>query len=309
MDLIGTSANPVIVGYAVGGQDLAFPNICETDVGEAAAAAAPEALGDGSQRLLFEIFDDGVKPAPQVPGEIGFDLRFTGTDPALTTVAGQPDPSREFLSLRGADCATNADLTCSCVLTIDPGTIPAATIVDAQLAAQGGTPPFSYAVTGGALPAGLTLDADGRLTGPSAAAGAFSFEVTATDAKSCTARRTLAIQVGCAPAATFPAIGCRLDVMTGAVSGLPEGKTKRRLLKLLAGAADRAAAAATRAAATKTKSARRLLGQASGTLKRTEKVLRSKAARKQLDQATREGLAAEAAAIRSDAAALRASLR
>jgi putative Ig domain-containing protein len=308
MDVLGTKTSPVLVGYGVGGQDLAFPNICETDVSQAARAAEPGLLGDGTQRLLFEIFADDVKPAPQVPGEIEYDLRFAGNDPASTRVPGQEDPSRDFVSFRGADCDTNADLTCSCALTIDPQTLPTGVVVDAQLAAQGGTPPFSYAVTGGTLPAGLTLDADGRLSGPSAAAGAFSFEVTATDAKSCTARRTLAIDVGCAPAATLPSIGCRLDVLTGAVSALPDGKTKRKLLKLLDAATKRVAGAATQVTAGKTKPARRLVGRANGILKRLGKLLGSKAARKQLDPATRDALAAEATALQADAAALRESL-
>ena len=46
---------------------------------------------------------------------------------------------------------------------------------------SGGTPPFTWTVTQGAVPLGLTLGADGSLTGTPAAAGSFAFTVTATD--------------------------------------------------------------------------------------------------------------------------------
>lgn len=47
--------------------------------------------------------------------------------------------------------------------------------------ATGGTAPYTYAVTGGALPAGLTLSSGGSLTGTPTVFGSFSFAVTATD--------------------------------------------------------------------------------------------------------------------------------
>lgn len=47
--------------------------------------------------------------------------------------------------------------------------------------ASGGTAPYSYAVTAGALPGGMTLSADGTLSGTPTAFGSFGFSVTATD--------------------------------------------------------------------------------------------------------------------------------
>ena len=47
--------------------------------------------------------------------------------------------------------------------------------------ASGGSPPFTWKVTQGAVPPGLTLGADGSLTGTPTAAGSFAFTVTATD--------------------------------------------------------------------------------------------------------------------------------
>ena len=64
------------------------------------------------------------------------------------------------------------------------------------LAAVGGTPPYSWTVTAGALPAGLTLGTSGALTGTPAANGTFQFTVTVTDSTSTTASQQFTLIVG-----------------------------------------------------------------------------------------------------------------
>ena len=49
------------------------------------------------------------------------------------------------------------------------------------LSATGGTAPYAYAVTAGALPAGVTLSSSGTLSGTPTQSGSFVFSVTATD--------------------------------------------------------------------------------------------------------------------------------
>ncbi|MFX8968853.1 putative Ig domain-containing protein, partial [Acinetobacter baumannii] len=49
------------------------------------------------------------------------------------------------------------------------------------LTASGGTPAYTYAVTAGALPAGVTLSTSGTLSGTPIGSGTFNFTVTATD--------------------------------------------------------------------------------------------------------------------------------
>ena len=69
------------------------------------------------------------------------------------------------------------------VLTLG-GPLPDGQIAQAysqSLTAAGGTAPYTYAVTAGALPAGLTLAGDGTLSGAATAGGTFNFTVTATD--------------------------------------------------------------------------------------------------------------------------------
>jgi hypothetical protein len=58
----------------------------------------------------------------------------------------------------------------------------------ATLQASGGVSPYSYAVTGGSLPAGLSLSSGGVLSGTPTALGNFTFAVTATDSASPTSQ-------------------------------------------------------------------------------------------------------------------------
>jgi hypothetical protein len=55
----------------------------------------------------------------------------------------------------------------------------------AGISASGGTGTITYAVTAGALPAGLVLATDGSFSGTPSEAGSFMFAVTATDGNSC----------------------------------------------------------------------------------------------------------------------------
>ncbi|POH73022.1 beta strand repeat-containing protein [Arthrobacter glacialis] len=67
---------------------------------------------------------------------------------------------------------------------IAPTVMPAMRALDpvsATVTANGGTAPYAYTVTAGALPAGLTLSSAGALMGTPAAAGQYNFTVTAVD--------------------------------------------------------------------------------------------------------------------------------
>src|SRR5439155_16826848 len=71
------------------------------------------------------------------------------------------------------------------ITTVPP--LPAATVgtsYSQTLAATGGTPPYSWSVASGALPAGLTFSVAGVISGTPAAASACSFTVQVTDSGS-----------------------------------------------------------------------------------------------------------------------------
>ncbi len=83
-------------------------------------------------------------------------------------------------------------------ITLAPSALPAAAVASAYsqaITASGGTGSFSYAVSAGALPAGLSLSSAGVLSGVPTASGVFSFTVTATDSASQTGRQAYTVTV------------------------------------------------------------------------------------------------------------------
>ena len=70
-----------------------------------------------------------------------------------------------------------------------------ATSYSQTLSASGGTPPYTWALTSGTLPNGLSLSIGGVIAGTPSASGTFSFTVRVTDSTSNTATRSLSITV------------------------------------------------------------------------------------------------------------------
>jgi uncharacterized protein YhjY with autotransporter beta-barrel domain len=95
------------------------------------------------------------------------------------------------------------DVNAQPTITLSPVTLPTALqdqVYPAQtIVAAGGTAPYTYAITGGALPAGLSLSTAGVITGTSTAAGTATFTVTATDANGYTGSLDYSIDVSAAP--------------------------------------------------------------------------------------------------------------
>ncbi|MGA2135547.1 MAG: putative Ig domain-containing protein [Bryobacteraceae bacterium] len=63
------------------------------------------------------------------------------------------------------------------------------------LSAAGGAPPYTWALTGGALPAGITLSAAGVVSGTATASGTFTFTATVTDSAAATASQQFTLVV------------------------------------------------------------------------------------------------------------------
>jgi hypothetical protein len=90
--------------------------------------------------------------------------------------------------------------TCCPTISLDdslrdgtPGTAYTGTVT-----ASGGASPYTYAVTSGSLPTGLSLAIDGAITGTPTTAGTFDFTITATDAEGCTGSRAdYSVAVSC----------------------------------------------------------------------------------------------------------------
>jgi hypothetical protein len=89
----------------------------------------------------------------------------------------------------GVTAITEITLTIVCpVMSFDPETLPKGRVgveYHQTISALGGEEPYSYALTGGALPSELTLSSDGTLSGTATDDGAFNFTITATDLTGC----------------------------------------------------------------------------------------------------------------------------
>jgi hypothetical protein len=125
--------------------------------------------------LLGPLADNGGPTLTHLPapGSPALGLGSARNCPAVDQ-RGVPRPA-------GAACTSGA---VEGTVTLAPPTLPGGTLgvaYDQTLAASGGTAPYAYAVTAGALPAGLALGAGGVLSGTPAAAGTFTFTAAATD--------------------------------------------------------------------------------------------------------------------------------
>ncbi|HJQ26003.1 MAG TPA: putative Ig domain-containing protein [Blastocatellia bacterium] len=131
------------------------------------------------------------------------------------SISGTPNVSGTFnITVAVADAEAHA-VRKALTLTVNAPalTMQLATLVEATLgqafsylpAAAGGRQPYSWAITAGALPAGLTLNAaSGAISGTPTAAGSFAVTVTVRDADGRSAGGSLTIKV--TDPATVPAI-------------------------------------------------------------------------------------------------------
>ena len=108
--------------------------------------------------------------APTAGGSFTFDV--TATDSSTGT--GAPFTATRSYTLVVA--APTITLSPSLVTAVAAGTT-----VNQTITASGGVSGYTYAVTAGALPAGVSLSSGGVLSGASTAAGSFNFTITATD--------------------------------------------------------------------------------------------------------------------------------
>jgi hypothetical protein len=121
-------------------------------------------------------------------GALPAGLLFDGT-----TISGTPTASGTFnfqitandQTVPPASAVQNYSLVIDpATLTMSPASLADATAgfaYTANLTGLAGVLPYAFAVTGGALPPGITLAADGTLSGTTLSNGTFTFDVTMTD--------------------------------------------------------------------------------------------------------------------------------
>src|SRR5690606_36380346 len=91
-------------------------------------------------------------------------------------------------------------------IVLAPASLPDAVVgasYKQSITASGGTAPYTFAVTSGALPTGVSLDAAGNTSGTATAAGTFNFTVTATDSDGFSGSQAYSVDVQAAPPPTI----------------------------------------------------------------------------------------------------------
>ncbi len=111
-------------------------------------------------------------------------------------------------------------------IVVAPATLPGAQVAasyNQSVSASGGTSTYTYAVTSGALPAGLTLSSSGTISGTPTAGGNFNVAITATDSSTGTGPFTGTANYTLSVAA--PTISVAPNSIPGAQGGVPYSQT------------------------------------------------------------------------------------
>lgn len=161
----------------------------------------------------------------------GLTLSASGVISGTPTATGTFNFTVTVSDNSGCSGSAAYSITVVCpTITVNPSSLPGATAgasYSQNLSQSGGFGTVNYAITSGALPAGLGF-AGGVISGTPTATGTFNFTVTATDASGCIGSTAYSITVVC-PAnpitfSAFPAI-CSADAAVTLSEASPAGGT------------------------------------------------------------------------------------
>lgn len=133
----------------------------------------------------------------------GLSMNAAGAISGTPTTAGTFDITVQATDALGISATRSETLRVVAALTVTTATLPSGTLgvaYSAVVAATGGVMPLgAWTVSQGAAPAGLTLAANGTISGTPTAAGTATFTVRIVDAAGTATTRVLSISIGLPP--------------------------------------------------------------------------------------------------------------
>jgi hypothetical protein len=219
-NIASTPCTVDLTGQDLGGLTLTPGVYCFTTSAQLTGALTLNALGNANALFLFKIgstlttatassvtvINNGGSSCNKAFWQVGSSATlgtgssFVGDILALSSITlttGSNTNGRTLARNGAVTLDTNNVNTCgvlTCpIITVNPATLPNGTVgtpYNQSVSASGGTSPYAFSVSSGALPTNLILNsATGAITGTPTAAGTFTFTITATDATGCSGSR------------------------------------------------------------------------------------------------------------------------
>ncbi len=157
----------------------------------AAAFSQNITASDGAAPYTFAVSAGSLPP--------GLNLSTSGAISGSPTTLGTFNFTVEATDTNGCSGAGNYSITTACpTIILNPATLPGGTLASAynqNITASGGVGSYSYAVTSGSLPNGMTLTSNGTLAGLPIGLSTNTITVTATDTNGCTGGATYTLVI------------------------------------------------------------------------------------------------------------------
>jgi hypothetical protein len=174
----GPGSSPVTFAKVVLGSDEPLTAISSTPTNSTCKAAGP--------------YTGSCNYSPAASGPTAISVTFEGPAPSSALVM-------EFAFEDGGTSIITVPPVAPCpAITLLPPSLPTGSpgqSYSESLTASGGAGPYTFKVSGGALPPGITLGPNGELTGKPTTSGTYEFDVTALDSNGCPGTRHFSIDV------------------------------------------------------------------------------------------------------------------
>jgi hypothetical protein len=225
-NIAATPCTVDLTGQDLGGLTLTPGVYCFSTSAQLTGALTLDALGNANALFLFKIgstlttatsssvtvINNGGSSCNKVFWQVGSSATlgtgssFVGDILALTSITlttGSNTNGRTLARNGAVTLDTNNVNTCGVsvcpIITVNPATLPNGSVgtpYNQIVSASGGTAPYTFSISSGALPTGLLLNSSsGAITGTPTTAGTFTLTITATDANGCFGSRLYTITI------------------------------------------------------------------------------------------------------------------